>query len=88
MLDSGSYILIRIARMLHAHIACGDVELLARIAWHLGRRGAAIQLTGNGLYMRNDPELILLARALGAEVTLIEHGFSPEREILALPRHG
>lgn len=81
LLESGGYVLIRVADEAYARVNCTDAELLARVSWHLGRRGERIELVPDALYMRDDPELIALAQGVGAEVEVVAHAFDPEREM-------
>ncbi|WP_457092268.1 urease accessory protein UreE [Microvirga sp. P5_D2] len=52
---------------------------LMRLAWHLGSNHGLAEITGDALYIENDPALAELARGQGCTVTLVERPFKPER---------
>jgi urease accessory protein len=59
-------------------VRCRDPLVLARCAYHLGRRHTQLQLCAWGLRMRADPLLGAMARALGADVAEELASFEPE----------
>jgi len=52
---------------------------LMRLAWHLGSNHGLAEITGEALYIENDPALAELARGQGCTVTPVERPFKPER---------
>ena len=59
---------------IHAH---GAVEL-ARIAWHIGNRHTACEITPQALYIQPDHVLEEMAVGLGAHVHHVTRPFEPE----------
>jgi urease accessory protein len=60
------------------HVECSSSLQLARAAYHLGNRHAAVQLGDGFLRIIEDPVLAEMLRGLGATVTRIEAPFEPE----------
>ncbi|HVO95082.1 MAG TPA: urease accessory protein UreE [Terriglobales bacterium] len=60
------------------HVECPSSLDLARVAYHLGNRHAAVQLGQGFLRIIDDPVLAEMLRGLGAKVTRIEAPFEPE----------
>ena len=56
----------------------GEPHQLSAIAYHLGNRHVALQISGAKLRVRHDPDIAELAKALGAKVIEIETAFEPE----------
>jgi urease accessory protein len=52
---------------------------LMRLAWHLGSNHGLVEVTGEALYIENNPALAELARGQGCTVTPVERPFKPER---------
>jgi urease accessory protein len=52
---------------------------LMRLAWHLGSNHGLAEVTGEALYIENNPALAELARGQGCTVTPVERPFRPER---------
>jgi len=60
------------------HVVCSSSLELARAAYHLGNRHAAVQLGQGFLRIIDDAVLAEMLRGLGAKVTKIEAPFEPE----------
>ena len=60
------------------HVECSSSTELARAAYHLGNRHAAVQLGQGFLRIIEDPVLAEMLQGLGAKVTRIEAPFEPE----------
>jgi urease accessory protein len=60
------------------HVVCSSSLELARAAYHLGNRHAAVQLGSGFLRIIDDAVLEEMLRGLGAKVTKIEAPFEPE----------
>ena len=60
-------------------IAAASPHDLARFAWHLGNRHTDVQVVGARLRIRRDHVLEDMLERLGAEITLVEAPFEPER---------
>lgn len=52
---------------------------LMRVAWHLGNRHVACELTTDGIYIANDHVLFEMVRGLGATARIVARPFRPER---------
>ena len=61
-----------------AEIRASDPAALVRIAWHLGNRHLATELTRKAIRIRRDAVIEEMARGLGAAVIVIEAPFNPE----------
>ena len=61
-----------------SEIRCANAQALVRMAWHLGNRHLATQITANALRIRQDHVIEEMARGLGAKVVRIEAAFDPE----------
>lgn len=61
-----------------AEIRAAEPAALVRIAWHLGNRHLATELTRKALRIRRDAVIEEMARGLGAVVLAIEAPFNPE----------
>ena len=57
---------------------CADAEGLARAAWHLGNRHAAVQVGVGWLRFAADEVLAAMLRGLGATVQPVRAPFEPE----------
>jgi urease accessory protein len=73
----------RIYRVLAADEAvmdarCGDPTTLARVAYHLGNRHAALQIGADFVRFAHDDVLATMARGLGATITALQAPFEPE----------
>jgi urease accessory protein len=68
------------------HVACGDANALARIAYHLGNRHVPIQVGEGWLRFASDSVLAKMVEKLGANVTAVEAPFEPEAGAYA-PHH-
>lgn len=58
---------------------CDDVGALARVAYHLGNRHAAVELGPGFVRFAADAVLAAMVRGLGAEVRAVRASFEPER---------
>jgi urease accessory protein len=61
-----------------AEIRAPDALALMRVAWHLGNRHLAAELTPKALRIRRDSVIEDMARGLGARVVPVEAPFNPE----------
>jgi len=61
-----------------AEIRGADALTLMRVAWHLGNRHLATELTPKALRIRRDPVIEDMARGLGARIVPVEAPFNPE----------
>lgn len=57
---------------------CADAPTLARVAYHLGNRHAAVQIAADFVRFVHDDVLATMVRGLGADVTSLRAPFEPE----------
>lgn len=58
---------------------CDDAAALARVAYHLGNRHAAVEIGAGGVRFAVDEVLAAMVRGLGADVRAVRAPFEPER---------
>jgi urease accessory protein len=79
VLEEGAYIQVMAAKEplyeVHVHSA---IEL-ARIAWHIGNRHTACELTPTALYIQRDRVLADMIMGLGGHIHEVMRPFEPER---------
>ena len=59
-------------------IVANDAQGLSRVAWHLGNRHTAAELTDGAIYIQPDHVLEHMVEGLGAMVKHISRAFEPE----------
>jgi len=59
-------------------ITCRDARALARIAWHLGNRHLAAEISARLIHIRDDHVIADMVRGLGAEARVVQRPFNPE----------
>ncbi|MBC8050714.1 MAG: urease accessory protein UreE [Chitinophagales bacterium] len=74
----GGFIEVRAALEALLEIRCTDPLALARIAWHLGNRHTAAEITEDAIFIQPDHVLGDMARRLGAATTDVMRAFDPE----------
>jgi urease accessory protein len=74
----GGVIEIRAAAEPLLEIKVTDALSLARLAWHLGNRHTAAELTPGAIFIQPDCVLKEMADGLGAAVTEVSRPFQPE----------
>lgn len=78
VLSNGQTILVRAApeplMEIHAH----DAIHLARIAWHIGNRHLAAEISGHSLRIRADHVIAAMVEGLGGHVHPLSAPFNPE----------
>ncbi|MDX2265532.1 MAG: urease accessory protein UreE [Hyphomicrobiales bacterium] len=74
----GGFIEVRAAPEPLLEIACADPLALARIAWHLGNRHTAAEITAAAIYVQPDHVLREMVRGLGAKTQDVMRPFDPE----------
>jgi urease accessory protein len=78
VLEDGGVIEVRAGDEEVIDVACEDPVQLARIAWHLGNRHLAVEITATGLRLRDDHVIAGMLEGLGARVTRRRAPFTPE----------
>ena len=76
--DDGRIVGVRSADEDLHEARCANAESLARAAWHLGNRHAAVQVGDGWLRFVADDVLAGMLRGLGATVTAVRAPFEPE----------
>ena len=76
--DDGRIVGVRAADEDLQEARCADMEGLARAAWHLGNRHAAVQVGDGWLRFAADDVLAAMLRGLGATVSAVRAPFEPE----------
>ena len=74
----GGVVEIRAAAEALLEIKVTDALSLARLAWHLGNRHTAAELTPGAVFIQPDRVLKEMAEGLGAAVTEVSRAFQPE----------
>ena len=79
VLEDGSIVRVAGKREPLVEITAENSSDLARLAWHIGNRHTDVQIVGDRLRIRRDHVVEELLRRLGAQLSLIEAPFDPER---------
>jgi urease accessory protein len=88
-LSSGDMVRVRAADEPLMEIRCPDAAHLARIAWHIGNRHLAAEITANVLRLRADHVIAAMIEGLGGEIRYVNGPFNPERGAYeGRPSHG
>ena len=77
-LDDGAWIGVRAALEPVVEVICETPDELARIAWHLGNRHIAAQITTGTVRFRDDPVIAEMIEGLGAKTSFLMAPFQPE----------
>jgi urease accessory protein len=77
-LDGGGYIRVRAAPEPIFEVEAADRGGLLRIAWHLGNRHLALQVSGDRLRIRADHVVAEMVTGLGGRITRLKAAFDPE----------
>ena len=85
--DDGRVYRVRAADEAVMDARCADPTLLARIAYHLGNRHAALQVGDGFVRFAADDVLATMVRGLGAAVTQQRAPFEPEAGAYAAGAH-
>jgi urease accessory protein len=78
LLDDGSIVRVVAKPEPLVEITAESARDLARFAWHLGNRHAAVEVVGDALRIRRDHVLETMLTQLGARLTPLEAPFDPE----------
>ena len=77
-LEDGRVVAVEAASERLLEISCRDARLLARIAWHLGNRHLATEISARAIHIRDDHVIADMVRGLGAEGRVVQRPFNPE----------
>ncbi len=78
-LEDGSLVQVKAKPETLLEVRAENPLRLMRLAWHLGSNHGLAEITGEALYIENNPALAELARGQGCIVTPVERPFKPER---------
>jgi len=78
-LEDGQLVQVKAAAETLLEVRAENPLRLMRLAWHLGSNHGLVEVTGDALYIENNPALAELARGQGCTVTPVERPFKPER---------
>jgi urease accessory protein len=78
-LEDGSLVQVKAAPERLIEVRTADPLRLMKVAWHLGNRHVAAEITGEAIYLAHDHVLLDMLRALGASTAIVERPFRPER---------
>jgi urease accessory protein len=78
-LEDGGLVAIAAAPECLVEIRTESPLRLMKIAWHLGNRHVAAELTDGAIYIAEDRVLVEMVRGLGASARRVERPFRPER---------
>ena len=76
--DGRGHVAVRAAPEDLLEIRAADQSRLARIAWHLGNRHTAAEITSEAIYIPADHVLEEMLVGLGAQVRRVRRPFEPE----------
>jgi urease accessory protein len=78
-LDDGRLVQVKAAPQKLVEITAGSPERLLRLAWHIGNRHTAAEISEDAIYIEEDHVLVEMVRGLGAATKIVERPFRPER---------
>ncbi|NNM73594.1 urease accessory protein UreE [Enterovirga aerilata] len=78
-LEDGRLVQIRAAPERLIEIRTDNPLRLMKVAWHIGNRHVAAEITADAIYIAHDHVLMEMVRGLGASATVVERPFRPER---------
>jgi len=77
-LEDGRVVAVEAAPERLLEITCRDGRALARIAWHLGNRHLATEISARLIHIRDDHVIADMVRGLGADARVVQRPFNPE----------
>jgi urease accessory protein len=80
-LEDGRLVQVKAAPESLLEVKAENPMRLMRLAWHLGSQHALAEITGDAVYMPNDPVLAELARGQGCTAAPVERAFRPEQSV-------
>ena len=85
-LEDGRLLQVKAAPERLIEVRTADPLRLMQVAWHLGNRHVAAEITPDAIYLADDHVLLEMLRGLGASTAIVQRPFRPERG--AYPGHG
>jgi urease accessory protein len=77
-LEDGCLVQVKAAPERLIEVRTSDPLRLMQVAWHLGNRHVAAEITAQAIYLAEDHVLMEMLRGLGASVSIVERPFRPE----------
>ena len=77
-LEDGRLIQVKAAPERLIEVRTADPLRLMKVAWHLGNRHVAAEITPDAVYIADDHVLMEMLRGLGASADIVERPFRPE----------
>jgi urease accessory protein len=78
-LEDGRLVQVQAAPQRLLEVRAENPLRLLRMAWHIGNRHAAAEITADALYIEDDPVLAEMVRGQGGTATPVMRPFQPER---------
>ncbi len=78
-LEDGRLVQIKAAPETLVEIRTENPLRLMKVAWHIGNRHVAAEITADAIYIAQDHVLMEMVRGLGATAGIVERPFRPER---------
>jgi urease accessory protein len=78
-LEDGRLVQVKAAAEALLEVKAENPLRLTRLAWHLGSSHGLVEVTGDALYVENNPAVAELVRGQGCTATPVERPFKPER---------
>jgi urease accessory protein len=78
-LEDGQLILVKAAPQKLLEIRAENPLRLLRVAWHIGNRHTAAEITADAIYIEEDHVLAEMVRGQGCSVTPVTRPFRPQR---------
>ena len=78
-LEDGRLVQVQAAPQRLLEVRAENPVRLLRLAWHIGNRHAAAEVTADALYIEDDPVLAEMVRGQGGTATPVMRPFQPER---------
>lgn len=77
-LEDGQLVQVKAAPERLIEVRTADPLRLMQVAWHLGNRHVATEITADAVYIADDHVLMAMLRGLGASAMIVERPFRPE----------
>jgi urease accessory protein len=78
-LEDGRLVQVKAAPEKLVEIRTENPLRLMKVAWHIGNRHVAAEITADAIYIAHDHVLLEMVRGLGATASIVERPFRPER---------
>ncbi len=78
-LEDGRLVQVKAAPQRLVEITAASPERLLRLAWHIGNRHTAAEISEGAIYIEEDHVLVEMVRGLGAATKIVDRPFRPER---------